>query len=59
MNEHNQGESMNGSDVEQFQGFSDNPYQHDMHTLAWISLWLIIILGVGAGVFGFFWGLGQ
>ena len=47
------------SAVEHFQGFSDNHYQHGMHTLAWISLWTIIILGVGCGVFGFFWGLGN
>lgn len=44
-------------EAEHFQGFSENPYQHTMHTLAWISLWLIIILGVGFGVFGIVWGL--
>lgn len=42
---------------EQFAGFSDNHYQHDMHTLAWASLALIIVLGVAAGIFGFVWGL--
>lgn len=41
---------------EQFAGFSDNHYQHLMHTLAMVSLWLIIGLGVAAGVFGFIWG---
>ncbi|MDN5745521.1 MAG: hypothetical protein L0H31_10420 [Nocardioidaceae bacterium] len=44
---------------EHFQGFSENHYQHGMHTLAWISLWLIILCGVGAGVFGFVWGLNH
>ncbi|GAB4012001.1 hypothetical protein [Nocardioides ultimimeridianus] len=47
---------MSNADGEQFGGFSDNHYQHLMHTLALVSLWLIIILGVGAGVFGFIWG---
>jgi len=42
---------------EQFSGFSNNGYQHLMHTLAWGSLVLIILLGVGAGIFGFVWGL--
>lgn len=44
---------------EQFRGYSENHYQHGMHSLAWITLWLIIVLGVGAGLFGFFWGLSQ
>ena len=41
---------------EQFAGFSDNAYQHLMHSLANITLWSIIILGVAAGIFGFIWG---
>lgn len=48
---------MSEFDAEKFRGYSDNHYQHDMHTLAWISLWLIIVLGVGAGIFGFVWGM--
>ena len=48
---------MSNTEVDHFQGFSENHYQHKMHTLAWISLWLIIVLGVGAGLFGFLWGL--
>ncbi|HWI42823.1 MAG TPA: hypothetical protein VNS81_04350 [Nocardioides sp.] len=48
---------MSEFDADQFQGYSDNHYQHDMHTLAWISLWLIIVLGVAAGIFGFVWGM--
>lgn len=42
---------------EEFNGFDDNYYQHGMHTLATISLWSIIVLGVACGVFGFVWGL--
>lgn len=42
---------------DQFNGFEENHYQHHMHLLATISLWLIIILGVAAGVFGFIWGI--
>jgi len=42
-----------------FPGFEHNSYQHNMHTLAMVSLWLIIIAGVGAGIFGFFWGLAH
>jgi hypothetical protein len=41
---------------EQFAGFSDNAYQHLMHSLANITLWSIIIIGVAAGIFGFVWG---
>ncbi|NYI47492.1 hypothetical protein BJ993_004572 [Nocardioides aromaticivorans] len=52
-----QEDAMSDVNVEQFQGFSENHYQHGMHTLAWISLWTIIVLGVGAGVFGFIWGV--
>lgn len=44
---------------DEFKGFDDNHYQHTMHTLAIWSLWLILVLGVGAGVFGFFWGLSH
>ena len=50
---------MSESDAEQFRGFSDNHYQHTMHTLAWISLWLIMIFGVGAGILGFVLGLAD
>ena len=50
---------MSEIDVEQFQGFSENHYQHGMHTLAWITLWLIILSGVGAGIFGMIWGISQ
>ena len=39
---------MSNVNAEQFEGFSENHYQHGMHTLAWISLWTIIVLGVGA-----------
>lgn len=48
---------MSEVDVEKFEGFSENHYQHGMHTLAWITLWLIIISGVGAGIFGMVWGI--
>ncbi|HWJ81583.1 MAG TPA: hypothetical protein VNS55_05030 [Nocardioides sp.] len=47
------------SQTQKFPGYSDNRYQHTMHTLAWWSLIIIIVLGVGAGIFGFIWGLGQ
>ncbi|WP_408895435.1 hypothetical protein ACJ5H2_11060 [Nocardioides sp. R1-1] len=50
---------MSDVNAEQFRGFSENHYQHGMHSLAWISLWLIVGLGVAAGVFGFFWGLSS
>lgn len=49
---------MSDTDPEQFRGFSENRYQHTMHTLAWGALILIIVLGVGAGIYGFIWGLG-
>lgn len=39
-----------------FGGFEENHYQHGMHTLANISLWLIVICGVACGLFGFVWG---
>jgi hypothetical protein len=42
---------------EQFAGFSENDYQHLMHSLASITLWSIIIVGVACGLFGFFWGI--
>lgn len=42
---------------EQFAGYSDNHYQHTMHTLANITLWAIVIIGVACGIFGFIWGL--
>lgn len=47
------------SETKQFPGFSENRYQHTMHTLAWASLIIIIVLGVGAGIYGFIWGLGS
>ena len=37
---------MSEINAEQFPGFSENHYQHGMHSLAWISLWLIVGLGV-------------
>lgn len=42
-----------------FVGYEHNAYQSNMHSLATISLWLIIVAGVAAGAFGFFWGLTQ
>ena len=45
------------SDSEHFPGFEHNNYQHNMHSLATISLWSIVIIGVACGVFGFVWGL--
>ncbi len=50
---------MTESGTEQFAGFDHNTYQNSMHGWAYISLWTIIILGVAAGVFGFFWGLAH
>ncbi|MCA1984185.1 MAG: hypothetical protein ACXVDH_07010 [Nocardioides sp.] len=49
------------SDVsgEQFNGFEHNSYQESMHGLAMWSLWIIIIAGVAAGLFGFFYGLAN
>lgn len=44
---------------EEFVGFEHNPYQENMHLLAMVSLWLIIIAGVACGLFGFFWGLAH
>jgi hypothetical protein len=44
---------------QQFSGYSENRYQHTMHTLATWSLVIIIVLGVGAGIYGFLWGLGN
>jgi hypothetical protein len=51
--------AMSDVNTEQFPGFAENHYQHGMHSLAWVSLWLIVGLGVACGVFGFFWGLTQ
>jgi hypothetical protein len=48
---------MSEIEAEQFTGYTDNRYQHTMHTLAWISLWLIVGIGVAFGVIGFFMGL--
>jgi hypothetical protein len=42
-----------------FVGYEHNDYQSNMHSLAMISLWLIIVAGVACGAFGFFWGLGR
>ncbi len=42
---------------DEFHGFEDDGYQHGMHTLAWASLLLIVVLGVGFGIFGFIWAL--
>lgn len=44
---------------EEFAGFEHNAYQENMHLLAMVSLWLIIIAGVACGIFGFFWGLAH
>ena len=35
----------------------ENNYQHTMHTYAWISLWLIVGVGVAFGIYGFVVGL--
>lgn len=48
--------AMSDVNEQKFQGYSDNHYQHGMHGLAWVSLWLIVGLGVAAGVFGFIYG---
>ena len=45
------------SDTDKFLGYSENGYQHTMHTYAWISLWLIVGIGVAFGIFGFIVGL--
>lgn len=50
---------MSDTDADRFRGYSENRYQHTMHALAWISLWLIVGLGVAFGLFGFFWGLAD
>ncbi len=50
---------MSDVNAEHFPGFSENHYQHGMHSLAWISLWLIVGLGVLCGIFGFIWGLNH
>ncbi|WGL53529.1 hypothetical protein P5P86_06765 [Nocardioides sp. BP30] len=47
------------SNDQHFGGFEHNAYQSNMHTLAMISLWLIIVAGVACGIFGFFWGLSH
>jgi len=39
-----------------FTGYDHNRYQEYLHTLAHISLWSIIIIGVACGVFGIIWG---
>lgn len=50
---------MDVTDSEHFQGFSENRYQHTMHTLAWISLVLIVIVGVATGIWGMIHGLSS
>ena len=42
-----------------FTGYEHNTYQTTMHSLANASLWIIIVLGVACGVFGFVWGLAH
>ncbi|MFD1248575.1 hypothetical protein ACFQ3F_12320 [Nocardioides ginsengisoli] len=53
------GDAMSEINADQFPGFSENHYQHGMHSLAWISLWVIVGLGVAAGIFGFVWGVSH
>ncbi len=48
---------MSEVNVDRFAGYPDNNYQHGMHTLAWISLWLIVGIGVAFGIYGFIAGL--
>ncbi len=48
---------MSDTNTEDFEGYSESSYQHTMHTYAWISLWLIIGIGVAFGIFGFIHGL--
>ncbi len=50
---------MSDTDTEKFPGYSENRYQHTMHTYAWVSLWLIVGIGVAFGVFGFIHGLSN
>ena len=50
---------MSDVNTERFQGYSKNHYQHGMHTLAWISLWLIVGLGVACGILGFVLGISN
>jgi hypothetical protein len=50
---------LSGLSGEEFVGFEHNAYQENMHLLAMVSLWLIIIAGVGCGLFGLFWGLAH
>jgi hypothetical protein len=57
MSEHDQERSMSETNAETFPGYSENRYQHTMHTYAWISLWLIVGIGVAFGIFGFIHGL--
>jgi len=40
-----------------FSGFEHNKYQAGMHVLSYVSLWLIVGIGVAFGIFGIFWGL--
>jgi hypothetical protein len=50
---------MSDTNTEDFEGYSETSYQHTMHTYAWISLWLIIGIGVAFGIFGFIHGLSN
>jgi len=50
---------MSGVGADHFRGYAENHYQHGMHTLAMITLWVIIIAGVGAGIFGIIWGIAD
>jgi hypothetical protein len=48
---------MSDLNAEKFDGYSETRYQHSMHTEAWVSLLLIILVGVAFGIFGFIVGL--
>jgi hypothetical protein len=50
---------LSGLGDEEFVGFEHNAYPENMHLLATVSLWLIIVAGVACGLFGFFWGLAH
>jgi len=49
---------MSDTETEKFPGYSENRYQHTMHTYAWISLLLIVGVGVAFGIYGLVRGLG-
>ena len=48
---------MSDTDTDKFTGYSEIRYQHTMHTYAWVSLWLIVGIGVAFGIYGFIVGL--